>query len=80
MQLFHVSARVDKHGIFSDRELSITAESEQSAKEIFSDSCSNEQYKIIGEIVTEQLISTETQDAPKPKKPKTTQPKAKKGK
>lgn len=72
MQLFNVSARVEKHGIFSDRELNVTAENEQAAKEIFSDSCSNEQYKIIGEIVTEQLI--EVQQEPEPK------PKAKKGK
>ena len=67
MPQFQIFARVEKYGIFSEREQSITAKSLDAAKQIFSEQCSEEQYKISGEIG----YSFEQQE-PEPKAPKAT--------
>lgn len=73
MPQFQIFARVEKHGIFSEREQNITAKSLDAAKQIFCDGCTEEQYKISGEIgySFEQQEPEPTKAAKAPKAPKT---------
>lgn len=72
MPQFQIFARVEKHGIFSEREQNITAKSLDAAKQIFCDGCTEEQYKISGEIgYSFEQQEPEPKAVKAPKTPKT---------
>ena len=88
MPKFQIFARVEKHGIFSEREQNIDATNVSEAMHIFSENCSEEHYKISGEIkfsadgyfsdsIEQQQEPEPTKAAKTPKAPKT--PKTAKG-
>lgn len=68
MPKFQIFARVEKHGIFSEREQSIDAANVSEAMQIFSEQCSEEQYKISGEIkFSADGYFSNAEQEPKPK-------------